>query len=88
MEWHKNITDALLLAKIRAGEICFGGNEKLRIYGLLHCTSGKRMKRDNRVFFTSEQEALMHHYRPCGHCLKSEYVKWKEIRDLLKYKQH
>ncbi len=77
MEWHKNITDALLHAKIRNGEICFGGNEKLRIYGLLHCTSGKRMKRNNRVFFTSEQDALKHHYRPCGHCLKADYVKWK-----------
>ncbi len=79
MEWHKNITDALLHAKIRNGEICFGGNEKLRIYGLLHCTSGKRMKRNNRVFFTSEQDAIKHHYRPCGHCLKADYVKWKGV---------
>lgn len=77
MEWHKNIPDALLHAKIRNGEICLGGNEKLRIYGLLHCTSGKRMKRNNRVFFTSEQDALKHYYRPCGHCLKADYVKWK-----------
>jgi len=51
MEWHKNITDASLRAKIRAGEIQFGGNEKLKIYGLLCCISGKRMKRGNRVFF-------------------------------------
>jgi len=78
MEWHKNITDASLRAKIRAGEIHFGGNEKLKIYGLLCCISGKRMKRENRVFFSTEQEALKHQYRPCGHCLKANYVEWKE----------
>ena len=78
MEWHKNISDASLHAKIRTGEIRLGGNEKLKIYGLLCCISGKRMKRENRVFFATVQEALKHQYRPCGHCLKANYVEWKE----------
>jgi len=36
------------------------------------------MKIENRVFFISEKEALDNGYRPCGHCMKSEYQKWKD----------
>lgn len=74
---HSKITDLDLLNKIKKGEICFGGNQKLKIYGTLKCSSGKRMKRENRVFFSSEQNASQNGFRPCGHCMKSEYQKWK-----------
>lgn len=40
---------------IRAGEITLGGNKKEKIYGLLRCSSGKKMKIENRIFFTSER---------------------------------
>ena len=73
---HSEINDAALRIKIQQNEICLGGNEKLKIYGTLHCPSGKRMKRENRVFFVSEQEATTLGYRPCGHCMKNEYQKW------------
>jgi methylphosphotriester-DNA--protein-cysteine methyltransferase len=73
---HTEISDADLRIKIIQNEICLGGNEKLKIYGTLHCKSGKRMKRENRVFFVDEQEAITHGYRPCGHCKKDEYQKW------------
>jgi len=66
-----------LRKKIRHGAISFAGNGKLKIYGRLSCTSGKRMKRSNRVFFSSEQEAMEKGYRPCGHCMKNKYKKWK-----------
>lgn len=62
---------------VRRGEIAWGGNRRLKIYGTLHCTSGKRMKRENRVFFITEAEAISAGYRPCGHCLKAAYQKWK-----------
>ena len=58
---------------IRKGIIGYGGNRKLKIYGTLHCSSGKRMLPANRVFFTSEAEALAAGYRPCGHCMKTAY---------------
>jgi methylphosphotriester-DNA--protein-cysteine methyltransferase len=74
---HQKITDSELLRKIKNAEICFGGNRKLKIYGTLKCSSGKRMKRENRVFFSSENQALSNGFRPCGHCMKSEYLKWK-----------
>jgi len=74
---HAEISNTNLKAKIKGKEILFGGNQKLKIYGLLACKSGKRMKRGTRVFFVSEQEALLHNYRPCGHCMKEKYEKWK-----------
>lgn len=74
---HNEISDTDLRNKIKQQKICFGGNRKLKIYGTLSCTSGKRMKRENRVFFSSEQEAQQNNYRPCGHCMKTEYKKWK-----------
>ena len=58
-------------------EITFAGNLKLKIYGTLDCASGKRMKVQNRVFFSSEAEALGLGYRPCGHCMSNAYKKWK-----------
>ena len=57
--------------------ITLGGNRKLKIYGTLSCTSGKRMKMVNRVFFASEPEAIENGFRPCGHCMKQKYNKWK-----------
>src|SRR5258708_8895898 len=57
---------------IRAGKIRFGGNKILKIYGTLSCSSGKRMKAENRVFFESEAEARLAGYRPCGHCMKDQ----------------
>ena len=62
---------------IEQGKIILGGNKQLKIYGTLLCKSGKRMKIQNRVFFVSREEAIKHGYRPCGHCMKSEYQKWK-----------
>lgn len=57
--------------------ILLGGNKKLKIYGTLNCSSGKRMKKENRVFFGSEQEAIENGYRPCGHCLREQFKQWK-----------
>lgn len=74
---HFEITDSELRNKIKNAEICFGGNQKLKIYGTLKCSSGKRMKRENRVFFSTEIEAKENDFRPCGHCMKIEYQNWK-----------
>lgn len=47
---HIEINNEDLKKKIKQKEICFGGNLILKSYGTLHCTSGKRMKRENRGF--------------------------------------
>ncbi len=75
---HINIEDKELRQKIKQKEIVLGGNKKLKIYGTLHCKSGKRMKRENRVFFASTKEAENQGYRPCGHCISTAYKKWKD----------
>jgi len=66
-----------LRALIRNGQVKWGGNRRLKIYGTLSCSSGKRMKVENRVFFETEQEAVNTGYRPCGHCMAEEYRQWK-----------
>jgi methylphosphotriester-DNA--protein-cysteine methyltransferase len=66
-----------LKSLIEQGKINLGGNKQLKIYGTLQCKFGKKMKMQNRVFFVSEKEATHRGYRPCGHCMKSEYQKWK-----------
>lgn len=77
MLFHSTLDDAVLRSAIRRGVIILGGHKKLKIYGYLHCKSGKRMKRENRVFFSSTKEATTQGFRPCGHCMRAEYQIWK-----------
>ena len=70
---HTDIDTITLHRKIKQREIKFGGNKQLKIYGTLQCKSGKRMKKENRVFFISEKEAMKMGYRACGHCMKNKY---------------
>ncbi|MEL7046644.1 MAG: Ada metal-binding domain-containing protein [Pseudomonadota bacterium] len=74
---HHSMDEATLASKIAARKISLAGNERLKIYGSLDCKSGKRMKRENRVFFTDEQEAVALGYRPCGNCMKTAYQQWR-----------
>jgi methylphosphotriester-DNA--protein-cysteine methyltransferase len=75
---HTTLSDSELKELIQSQTIRFGGNAKLKIYGSLSCASGKRMKKQNRVFFSSENEAKALGYRPCGHCLRAKYKQWIE----------
>lgn len=74
---HLNLKDKELAELIKERNIQFGGNNKLKIYGTLHCKSGKRMKQENRVFFSSTDDAKDNGFRPCAHCMKNDYLKWK-----------
>ena len=75
---HTGLTKRELKSLIDKRAITIGGNIQLKIYGTLSCRSGKRMKKENRIFFESEEEAVSKGYRPCGHCMKTEYRKWRE----------
>jgi methylphosphotriester-DNA--protein-cysteine methyltransferase len=75
---HKPISEKELHQLLKAGKLAFAGNRLLKIYGLLHCKSGKRMKRENRVFFLQETEAISNGFRPCGHCMREKYLAWKK----------
>lgn len=65
---------------IEEGNIRFAGNRKLKIYGTLNCSSGKRMKPENRVFFKSTEEAMKVGHRPCGHCMRNTYLQWTKLK--------
>ncbi len=80
---HQNLTDSQLYRLIKNGRITLAGNNRLKIYGKLKCNSGKRMAKKNRVFFRNEKEALSYGFRPCGHCQKKSYLRWKKIISLL-----
>lgn len=73
-------TNRVLLSLIKNRKILWAGNRKLKIYGKLNCKSGKRMKNQNRVFFQNEQEAITLGFRPCGHCMRLEYLNWKRLK--------
>jgi methylphosphotriester-DNA--protein-cysteine methyltransferase len=70
---HSTISANFLRGQIKIGKIRLAGNKKLKIYGTLHCKSGKRMKKENRVFFKDEKEAIDYGYRPCARCLNKKY---------------
>ena len=74
---HTSTSDSSLFRSIKSGKIRLGGNKKLKIYGRLNCHSGKRMNKQNRVFFVNEKEAISADYRPCGHCMRMKYDAWK-----------
>ena len=75
---HSEISDVDLRIKLKNRTILFGGNINAKIYGTISCAQGKRLKKDDRVFFRSKKEAQKENYRPCGNCLRNEYRKWKD----------
>jgi methylphosphotriester-DNA--protein-cysteine methyltransferase len=74
---HTDISKRQLLTSLRERSLKYAGNSKLKIYGTLNCRSGKRMKKENRVFFKTEKEAIECGFRPCAHCMQERYLKWK-----------
>jgi len=46
----------------------YAGWKKGKIFGRLDCTSGMRMKKENRVFFLTWKDAIAEGYRPCKLC--------------------
>ena len=72
---HAQINEEELRTRIKHYEIKFGGNLSLKIYGKLSCLTGKRMKKQHRVFFASAKEAIEKGFRPCGNCMNNEYKK-------------
>jgi len=77
MTRHNDIGRQELRQFIKNGSIQYAGNSRLKIFGLLNCSSGKRMKQENRIFLETETEALAAGFRPCGHCMRDQYRQWK-----------
>lgn len=73
---HNTLSACGLFGMLRRRLIQFAGNQQLKIYGTLRCKQGKRMNLENRVFFSSETEAVENGFRPCGHCMREKYQLW------------
>ncbi|MFD2933124.1 Ada metal-binding domain-containing protein [Spirosoma flavum] len=65
---------------VKSKAITIGGHRPGKIYGLLTCRSGKRIKSANRVFFRDETEAISQGFRPCAVCLPIAYKAWKQTQ--------
>lgn len=57
-----------------------------RIFGRLDCKSGMRMKKENRVFFYTLEDAVSEGYRPCNNCKPIDEEDFGKIRRLVPYK--
>ncbi|MEX2145279.1 MAG: Ada metal-binding domain-containing protein [Candidatus Spechtbacterales bacterium] len=49
----------------------YAGWKPGKIFGHLDCKSGIKMKKENRVFFLTWQDAINSGYRPCKKCKPS-----------------
>jgi hypothetical protein len=77
MYLHSELTPQEVRSLIRKGLLPCAGHQGSKIYGKLRCPSGKKMARRNRVFFRSFDEAKKLGYRPCGRCLRENYLLWR-----------
>jgi hypothetical protein len=65
-----------------------GGNRKSKIYGRFDCYAAIRAIKIGgyekyRIFFADEKTAIAAGYRPCGACMRQQYLKWKNERSSL-----
>ena len=51
----------------------YAGNRPRKIFGRLDCKSGMKMKKENRVFFLTYEDAINEGYRPCKSCKPNRY---------------
>lgn len=54
-----------------------------KIFGRLDCKSGMRMKKENRVFFLTLEDAVNQGYRPCRNCKPISEEEFEIIRELI-----
>jgi len=54
-----------------------------KIFGRLDCKSGMRIKKENRVFFHTLEDAVNEGYRPCKKCRPIDEKDFSTIRHLV-----
>jgi len=67
---YKVLKDGKTIKSRKKGK--YAGWRPGKIFGRLDCKSGMRMKRENRVFFLTWQDAVDAGYRPCKNCKPSK----------------
>lgn len=67
MKTYRVLKDNKIIESLKPGK--YAGWKKGKIFGRLDCKSGKRlMKKQNRVFFLTFQDAINAGYKPCKKC--------------------
>ncbi len=61
----------------------YGGYKVDKIFGTLTCKSGMRMKKENRVFFHTLEDAVKQGYRPCKNCKPIGEKEFQTIKHLI-----
>lgn len=61
----------------------YGGYKVDKIFGTLSCKSGMRMKKENRVFFHTLEDAVKQGYRPCKNCKPIDEKDFQTINHLV-----
>lgn len=65
----------------------YAGNKTHKIFGRLDCKTGEKlMKKENRVFFHSLEDAVKEGYRPCKNCQPINEEDFERIKHLVPYK--
>lgn len=62
------------------------GYRPRKIFGRLDCKSGMRMRKENRVFFHTLEDAVRQGYRPCNNCKPIDEGDFEKIRHMVPYK--
>ena len=62
----------------------FGANKPGKIFGTLECKDGMRMKKENRIFLHSLEDAVQFG-RPCKKCRPVSEEDFEEIKNLVPY---
>lgn len=61
----------------------YAGYRPGKIFGTLDCRTGMRMKKENRVFFHTLEDAIAEGYRPCCNCKPLDEKDFARIKHLV-----
>ncbi len=64
----------------------YAGHKGYKIFGMLECKGGMRMKKENRVFFHSLEDAVLEGYRPCKNCKPIDEEDFERVNHLTPHK--
>jgi methylphosphotriester-DNA--protein-cysteine methyltransferase len=83
MKQYTILKNGKLIKSSISGE--YAGYVPRKIFGCLNCKTGMRMKKENRVFFHSLEDAVMEGYRPCKNCKPMDGKDFEKIKHLIPY---
>ena len=82
MKLYKILNEGETIESSRPGTLA--GCLTMKVFGRLDCKSGERlMKKENRVFFHTLEDAVSEGYRPCKKCRPMDEDDFESMRHLI-----